>query len=788
MFRKLLLALALLILVALTIPVVRYQLCVRSAYCCFAFALQSLFILGLIVGSFTVGMPWFAMFGREVLLLSSFCGTLGEHFYVQAIKAPSSSAYDSWHRNSVHLSQIPAVSDEASVLLQFLERRWLSKANGFVAPMIDWVYPCFGMHPQIHPDTTCCYARNPSTMLSKTYIKLIDAWKASTSEKERFPFVLTRRFNLSNYLPNYNYLQSIPDLKGMMKSKERLIVDCTNLLQNKPLSLWDSYQVEISKICKECNFPLNQLFCIQRVEQKEVGGIRLLPLKGCSKKEVRRQEHFLLERLGRFGFSANPIEMDRAISSLKPVKGGIAKDCGIFPNIETFVFDLGTLVESVEPHKRLMIEATVQLLKGLATSLPDDCFRKALECPTKRAVINFALSSIQEKLLSLSPTLSFFEVMNRIEEVHYHLSALLEVFRPFQSEDFKTIYHGLLSMPERLKPLTSCTLHVSGMTAFGGIVKAVEKTVGHFPRILCGENSYFECLAAARTLGQAKLLEEASPHEIQDADLILAQFNPVLRRGEFAVDEYRVEKVSENLRRALRLRKGKPLTLALDATFDFVRSSRANELLHTFADEIEKGALNIISYRSGSKFDLFGMDNYCGAPLYMVHNKDVYWDAFDALLTDPLLQTDLLSLNWFCLAYQHTASHLDQYRKQVFNNTRALLNQLPLPRLHHPYRIIPFATDADPTFVEIQVKGPFHQVRAGALVGGSLLVNCLTNQQPIFTRPSLGFYHPNFTIIFGKDYSSVRITLGLDPRQIELLTNTLTPLINNHKNISNLYH
>jgi hypothetical protein len=95
------------------------------------------------------------------------------------------------------------------------------------------------------------------------------------------------------------------------------------------------------------------------------------------------------------------------------------------------------------------------------------------------------------------------------------------------------------------------------------------------------------------------------------------------------------------------------------------------KLLEEFRKEIRSGALNIICYRSGLKFDLFGMDNYAGAPLFMIHNGDEKWRAFDLLLTDPALQTDRLSLNWFCLAYLYTGKELEEYRNQIFANTRA---------------------------------------------------------------------------------------------------------------------
>jgi hypothetical protein len=299
----------------------------------------------------------------------------------------------------------------------------------------------------------------------------------------------------------------------------------------------------------------------------------------------------------------------------------------------------------------------------------------------------------------------------------------------------------------------------------------VEKSIGKSPRIFYGENTYFECVNVAHHVSEATPIEEAKEEDWKEVDLILSQFNPVLRKVDYQITSYRAEKVAEILHKALRGRNGKPLTLALDCTLDFIDSPRVAGLLTEFQEEIKKGALNIICYRSGLKFDLFGMDNYCGAPFYMIHAEDPAWAAFDALLKDPALLADQLSLNWFCLAYQSAAPQLEQYRKQVFDNTRVFLSKVP-PRLFNknsPYRIVPVEEGADPAFVDIRISGPLHHLRGSALLAGWLTIKCMEGGHPIFYRPSLGLYHPNLTMIFTEELTTMRLTLGLDPAQIDLL-------------------
>jgi len=319
--------------------------------------------------------------------------------------------------------------------------------------------------------------------------------------------------------------------------------------------------------------------------------------------------------------------------------------------------------------------------------------------------------------------------------------------------------------------LTSYGIHSSGMTSITGIFKAVQKTIGKTPHVLYGENTYYECIKAAQLISKATSIEVANIEEWRQADLILAQFNPVLKRVEYPVMEYKTERIADVVQKALTLREGNPLTLALDCTLDFINSPKMGYLLTQFQQEIEKGILNIVCYRSGLKFDLFGMDNYCGAPLYMIHAQSPVWAPFDALLADPALQTDRLSLNWFCLAYQSAAPYLEQYRKQIFDNTKSFLSKIPskLFNQNGAYRVIPVEEGADPAFVDIKVSGPLHHIRGPMLVAGCITIDCMEGGHPIFYRPSLGLYHPNLTMIFCEERSTIRLTLGLDPAQVDVL-------------------
>jgi hypothetical protein len=648
---------------------------------------------------------------------------------------------------------------------------------------------------QVHPETTNSYARDPSNKLSETYVKSVEKWKRELSHPEHYPLILTRPFDVRDYLPGYISVPMKESVEAVFKKivlnsqklDAKVIVDFTDVLQDVPndrqkwIETWDTYRVQVVRICKKHNIDQSQILCIQRVDGKEVGGIRLLPLADLAVDKIEKQHQFLLEWISKFGFSANRVELDRwifpsddRVKTLAQTGFSISK----LESKEEFIACLNAFEDhwrSNRVEKVLMVKGALQVLKGLLTNLSEKNWNQVTNSLTQSLIVQLSFLRIKEQLQFLSQEgdeTSFYDTASHIEQIQANLTSLLEVFSPFTQDDFSKIYPTLLtSIPENLKPRVLCGIHSNGMMSLASIIKAVEKTLGRMPRIFYGENTYFENIRVVEWVSNASSMDVVTEKDWKDFDLLLVQFNPPLKRIDFKVDEYGVEKIAETLRKTLDARQGNPITLALDCTIDFIDPPRIGELLAEFQKEIELGALNVICYRSGVKFDLFGMDNYCGAPFYMIHNQDAKWAAFNSLLTDPVLQTDRLSLNWFCLVYQNAAPQLELYRKQIFDNTRTLLERVP-PRLLYDknayYRIIPVLPEVDPAFIDIKVFGPSHGIKA-SLVGGLLTIKCMEEKHPMFYRPSLGFYHPNLSRLDSKESTTFRLTLGLDPAQIDLL-------------------
>lgn len=763
-----------------------HKLTEQSFYYSTGMALELASLLARFVWGLSYLSPQTAMIGKECLFLSQLCDSGAKHLFAQMSKGSSSFgkvpfSQSSWHLNKMMLSQVPASSQEDQQLLHFLEKRWLAKSTGFFSSMIDWFCPCFGVSVQVHPETTgCCYARSPWIKLSQTYINRVEDWKQSLPHPQEFPLILTRPFDIQGYLPSCIRVSQDETVSKVIEKitacKAPVIVDLTHVLpdesREKWLSSWNDYRERFSKACKNRGLNLGDILCIQRFDQASIGGIRLLEL---SAEAVERQHQFLLGWVSNFGLSANLIELDRWSSPFQK----LAKNRNVLvPSKEEYISFLRSFHwTSDHPQKNLMMQGTLQVLKGLFNKLSEEKWNEILRSPTRSSVLQLSFSRIQEQLRLLSKEeMSFFDMAGHLEEIHANLSSLLEICDPFNTADFSSIYRDVLtSIPPGLKPLTSYGIHSSGMTSVTGIFKAVQMTIGKTPHVLYGENTYYECIKAADLISKASSIEEASEEDWKEVDLILAQFNPVLKRVEYPVTEYRTERIADALQKAITAREGKPLTVALDCTLDFIDSPKVACLLTQFQEEIRQGSLNIVCYRSGLKFDLFGMDNYCGAPFYMMHAQSPAWAEFDALLTDPALQTDTLSLNWFCLAYQNAACQLGFYCKQIFDNTKSLLSKVPARLLNpnSPYRIIPVEEGADPAFIDIKVTGPLHQIRGSMLIGGCLSLKCMEGGHPIFYRPSLGLYHPNLTMIFCEERTTIRLTLGLDPAQIDLLVDCL---------------
>lgn len=666
-------------------------------------------------------------------------------------------SHKSWYENHEMLSKIPCVGEKGGELLSFLEKRWLAKANGFFPLEINYISPCFGFQIQVSPETRNSYARDPFSQPSQVYENRIAAWKQKLPHPESYPLLLMRSDSFEKYLPSYS------NVMDSLRKDKKNILDLTNAFSTS----WEDYRPLLIKKCNEQNIDLESLICIECIKEKEGSGIRILPWNDDC---IEEDHNFLLGWISSFGITANPIELDRiGTSSFERRVSSMPPKVDLNP-LKEEIQNTRSIEHSVE--RKIMVEGFLKNFEALLSRIEEST------CPTKTSIVRNSLSNIQKELHKIrQPNLSFLELTSHIEQAHLNLLPLLEIASPFSFDDFSNAYARIINPPTALKPLTSYGLLASGMSALAGVFKAVELP-NHPTHTIYGKNTYFECMHAASKVSKALSESEASDGDWENADLFIAQFNPVLRRDNPISENYAVEDISGNLKKALTKNRTKKLTLALDLTIEYLHSERVQTLLEEFQEEIAQGTLCIVCFRSGLKFDLFGMDNYAGAPCFVIHNQDPAWLPFQEILTDRALQTDHLSLQWFCLAFENTPDLLDLYRKQIFDNTRAVLTSLPdsFYEKKRPIRAIAAEKDVDLSFIDIKVSGPLHTERVSAVAGLSLYLHCMKEKQPIFLRRSFGFYHTNFGMLFTPDECTIRLTIGLDPSQVEGIAHCLEKL------------
>jgi len=280
--------------------------------------------------------PGAISFGNECLLLTHLCEAGARKMYAQMGKDAHqcrhalfskevSPAQFSWHLNCALLEKIPTASSQDKQLVQFLERHWLAKVTGFFPSVVNWICPCFNVPLQVHPETISSYARNPSTQITETYRKRVDAWKQSLPHPVHFPLILTRPASVQDFMPQtltvhgaQDPLDSLEKVIAILPSvSTKMVLDITDLFPNdvqdakKWQRLWQSYEEQILKSCAKHHVDSKRVICIQRVMQESIGGIRLLPYSQLSKDEIESDHRYLLEWLSLFGMSANRVELDR---------------------------------------------------------------------------------------------------------------------------------------------------------------------------------------------------------------------------------------------------------------------------------------------------------------------------------------------------------------------------------------------------------------------------------------------------------------------------------------------
>jgi hypothetical protein len=531
--------------------------------------------------------------------------------------------------------------------------------------------------------------------------------------------------------------------------------------------------------------------CVCRVDVDTIGGLKVLPLFTSLKGHGLEQHHpALVEFVGETGLYINAVTFRKlafekqladinvryAPTSRTPQRTSVR----YFPKkdglLTTNLFS--KLSETCAPERTkgkeylsILGNSTLKLLRGLIGEISEAQWEALHKDGATAQIIQASLYKIANHLASALLYRDSFEKFSvEIELIHAEIATLLELTSPFAETDFATIYQQALeeTIPPELREYMRPSLGKTSVNVFAGINAALLATTEN-PVRTYSEGFYFE---------QASLVHDENKFErvlndptISKVDLYCGQFNPNVEI-ESSFTHYRQRDIAHDVRQLLTQKPAiEHLTVAIDCTTDYINSPKVRQLLEEFKVEILTGKLNFAFFKSGQKFDMFGMDNYFGAPFYMINNGSAHWKAMNALCNRQVHKTDRLSRQWFCLANKYAVHELDAYRKAIFANTRFLLEHIPPALLPQPsgkkqhLRINTIDANMEPSFIDMKVATPSHLLQRFLLIG-LLYQKCEQRKIKIHSRASFGFYHINCIPIIVNavtSSSTIRINPSLNP-------------------------
>lgn len=430
-----------------------------------------------------------------------------------------------------------------------------------------------------------------------------------------------------------------------------------------------------------------------------------------------------------------------------------------------------------KPHIQLLGKATIDLLNGVFDSITPEQWEKLHLNETYSQITQASLFKIKEHLATAEMHLDdFAQFAQQIELVSAEIATLLEIAQPFKEDDFAQIYKDSLfsgppmsELPRSMQLQFQMGLSKTSVNTFAGVSAAV-LAMNPDPQRAYSQGFYFE---QAGFIGYDYSFENIIDNSnTKKIDLYCGQFNPNIEIDK-KFTHYERRDIANDIRLILDKDKAAQyLTIAIDCTIDDYNSENVKNTLMQFKDEIDAGRLNFVFFKSGQKMDMLGMDNYYGAPFYMVNNGAVQWKPFESLTTNPVHKTDSLSTQWFSLSSKYIPKSLEQYRQQIFENTRAILDKVPAKLKPdggstRSLRVNTAAPDMKAAFIDIKVLGPRHKLRSGVILG-KFYEKMLSKGIKIQTRATFGLYHSNALIITVneiKGCTSIRLHPGLNPEE-----------------------
>jgi hypothetical protein len=570
--------------------------------------------------------------------------------------------------------------------------------------------------------------------------------------------------------------------------------------KNKIAQLLKKSAQEIASTCPPLTpeqleaFLQKNVTCVCRLDFEHCAGMKVLPLfSDLSGDHLPKVHKALIEFIDKTGTYINPLNLrrylleERAQTSVTYTGASHHALARYLPHKDTLThmnvwtmlartFDSGKIRE--QPHVRVLGQGTMALFQGLMTEISEQKWKALNSNPCTCQIIQNSFFKIANCLASAHLHIENFELFALdIELIHAEIATILEFAEPFKNEDFDGIYKNVImdSVPEDLRSMVRAGLGKSAVNIFAGVNAALLHTTP-FPTRTYSDNFYYEEAFIVNL--KNKIEQIVANQEIKTVELFGGQFNANIQ-PQIGYTTYRHRDLAADIDALL---KSKPatehMTVAIDFSIDYVHSERNRQLLERFKDEIRSGRLNFVFFKSGQKTDMFGMDNYFGAPYYIVNNGAPYWKEFNDLPSKPLHQTDSLSIQWFCLSNKYAASYMDEYRRLIFAQSRTLikaLQQFFRPNPTNPQQRV-YVCDiddrTDTSFVDIRVQGGDQKTHRDTCdeIGRGLVRECERRGIKTQIRQSWGFYHCNLGWPFEEqDVSVIRLNPSLDPHENDVI-------------------
>ncbi len=732
-------------------------------------------------------------------------------------------------RDAYEKTDDPKLKDQ----LQFLAANYLAKAAPYNTEKLRYLNSTFDLLNQIPDISGSAYHRasfrgkielgekfnqelaigNESPLILTDTTELSElftlGFKTFTSQSEdTIKDALVAHFAKNSEAP---FAQSLPMLMDLTTALEACIYDKTK--SDQAQEVLSQFRAKIQRITEEIStenpllsaeqihqFIEQNLACISRVNIGEIAGIKILPLNpSTTGTDLIESQSTLCDFISATGTYINRLSLYRHVLKdnlfiERNTQYAVTGPEGVqyFKQIEDFTRNLRIFGPDEKTHVQVLGNSTIQLLKGWAAEIGQAKWEEITKNPALREILDGTLYKIKIQLANAELHKNDYNKFNQaIELAHNELAILLELTAPFSRDDFSSIYQEALQIvPQELKSSVQAGVAKTAMNVYTGIELALSKmTAGENRtpvRAYC-PNLYYETVSFS---GQAHPIEEAiNTATISHIDHYSTQFNSNIR-VESAHTNYEVTDVAGDIQKLLAARPDtKHLTVSVDCTIDYFNSPRVAALLELFKQEIQDGKLNFVFFRSGQKFEMLGMDNYYGAPYYIVNNGQSPWVSFNQQFSAPAFKTDSLSMQWFCLSNRYASGLIDAYRNQVFKNSREILNRVPAslrPQLdpsQQRVRVNTVEASMDAAFIDIKVSGSFHRIRSKALMA-SFLNHCIEQDVKTDARGSFGFSHPNITTISvdSDSSTSLRITPGINSEENEVIVDFLNNLVKLNNN------